>query len=108
MKIFDCPYLDGIVELNDEREIHIISNHPDLLPEYESQLGETLKNPDEVRCSKRFGNARMFCRWFDSVRLGKFIVVVVISEGKASNRHWIITAYLSRKLTHGAIEWKKD
>ena len=108
MKIFDCPYLDGIVELSAEREIHIASHHPDLVPEYVNQLAETLQEPDEVRRSNRFSNARMFCRWFDSVRMGKFIVVVVISEGKASNRHWIITAYLSRKLTHGAIEWKKD
>jgi hypothetical protein len=108
MKIFDCPYLDGIVELNAERETHIVSNHPDLLPEYANQIAETLKDPDEVRSSNRFGNARMFCRWFESVRMGKFIIAVVISEGETSNRHWIVTAYISRKLAHGAIEWKKD
>lgn len=108
MKIFDCPYLDGIIELSAEREAHIAQNHPDLLPEYATQLADTLNAPDEVRRSNRFANARMFCRWFDSVRMGKFIVVVVISDGETSNRHWIVTAYISRKLTHGVSEWKKD
>jgi len=50
----------------------------------------------------------MFCRWFESVKQGKYVIIVVISEGEIKNRHWIITSYISQKLTHGDIEWKKD
>ncbi|MDD5206961.1 MAG: hypothetical protein PHS17_16170 [Desulfobacterales bacterium] len=47
-------------------------------------------------------------RWFDSLRGGKYIVVVVISEDKPSTRHWVVTAYMARKLAGGDIEWKKS
>jgi len=29
---FDCPELGALVELSDEREMHIISRHPELTP----------------------------------------------------------------------------
>jgi hypothetical protein len=48
---FFCPYLNTEVELTLEREQHISQNHPDLLPEYRSRIGETLADPDEVRRS---------------------------------------------------------
>jgi hypothetical protein len=49
MKKFPCPYLNGDVELTDEREAHIAEMHPDLLPEYLLQLAQTLEDLDEVR-----------------------------------------------------------
>jgi hypothetical protein len=103
-----CSYLSSDVELSPERERHITENHPDLLPEYREQVLQTLLEPEEVRLSARFKKARLFTRWFDSVRGGKYIVVVVISEGKPSNRHWVVTAYMARKLAGGDIEWKKN
>ncbi len=39
---------------------------------------------------------------------GKYIVVVVVSEPDAMNRHWIITAYLTRRLVEGEVEWKRN
>jgi hypothetical protein len=99
--LIHCPYLSSDVELSPEREKHIAESHPDLLPEYREQLVKTLIEPDQVRLSARFMKARLFTRWFDSVRGGKYIVVVVISEGKPMNRHWIITAYMARKLAGG-------
>ena len=47
-------------------------------------------------------------RWYADVRLGKHVVVVVVSELNAAERHWIITAYLARKLVDGEVEWKRD
>ena len=105
---FPCPYLSSEVELSSEREKHIAEHHPDLLPEYRDCIAETLLEPDQVRLSARFKNARLFTRWFDSVRGGKYIVVVVISETKPSKRHWIVTAYMARRLVGGDIEWKKS
>ena len=70
MKTFPCPYLKGEVELTEEREAHIAYNHPDLLPRYLAQIGQTLADPDQVRRSTRMSAARLFYRWFEDVRQG--------------------------------------
>ncbi len=49
-----------------------------------------------------------FCRWFDDVKQGKYVVVVVVSESSPHQHSWIIPAYITKKLTHGEIEWKKN
>lgn len=107
MKIFPCPYLNGEVELTDEREAHIKETHPDLLPQYFGEIGETLANPNEIRRSKHMTAARIFYRWFETVRKGKNVAVVVVSEESPTNRHWIITAYVTRQLPKGEPEWRK-
>lgn len=108
MNLFQCRYLGGEVELTDERERHIAQTHPELLPEHQAALAATLADPDQVRRSVRFGNARLFSRWFTSLRGGKYVVVVVVSDVDSINRHWIITAYIARKLAEGAIEWQRS
>ncbi len=70
MQTFPCPYLNGEVELTDEREAHIAQTHPDLLPEYLAQLKQTLADPDLIRRSLRMSAAGLFYRWFDAVRQG--------------------------------------
>jgi len=107
MTYFQCPYLSKVVELPDERKKHIAENHPDLFPEYEDRIPVVLSNPDQVRVSERFKNAHLFGKWFDNIRGGKYIVVVVISEDWPINRHWIVTAYITRRLSGGTIEWQK-
>jgi len=108
MQTFPCPYLKGEVELTDEREAHIANTHPDLLPEYLPQVTQTLADPDQVRRSIRMSAARIFYRWFDDVRQGKYVVVVVVSEATPAERNWIITAYVTRRLIDGEIEWQKN
>ena len=108
MRVFPCPYLKTEVELSEDRESHVATTHPDLLPEYQSQMEQTLAEPSEVRRSTRMNAARLFSRWFDDVRHGKFVVVVVVSEIAPTMRNWIITAYMARRLAEGEIEWKKD
>jgi hypothetical protein len=108
MTRFPCPYLNADVELTDEREQHIAQRHPDLLPEHRQRIADTLAEPDQVRRGKRFAQARLFSRWFESLRGGKYVVVVVVTDSPPDNRHWIITAYLARKLTEGAIEWPQN
>ncbi len=106
MTRFPCPYLKGEVELSEEREAHIAERHPDLLPEHRARIGETLADPDQVRRSSRFGNARLFSRWYPAARGGKHVVVVTVSE--AQGGHWIVTSYLARKLAEGEVEWKRN
>jgi hypothetical protein len=108
MRRFPCPYLKGEVDLTEERERHIAERHPDLLPDHMEQVRETLADPEQVRRSVRFGNATLFSRWHADARNGKHVVVVVVSDLDAANRHWIVTAYLSRKLAEGEVEWKRN
>jgi hypothetical protein len=108
MTRFPCPILKGEVELTGEREGHIARRHPDLLPRHRDCLAQTLADPDSVRQSPRFGQARLFSRWFPEVRGGNHVVVVVVSEGLESSRHWIITAYLARRLAEGDTLWQRN
>lgn len=107
MAFFPCPYLSGEVELTDERERHIAERHPDLLPTHRNRIAETLADPDEVRKSARFANARLFARQFDTIG-GKHVVVVVVSDTVPAQRHWVITAYLARRLAEGDVEWQRS
>ena len=104
MALFPCPYLRGKVECTDEREWHIGQRHPDLLPTHRDYLITTLADPDLVRRSVRFGDARLFSRWYRD--LGKYVVVVVVSE--IGGRNWIVTAYIARRLAEGETEWQRS
>lgn len=33
---------------------------------------------------------------------------LVVSEPDVLSRHWIITAYLTKKLVEGEVEWKRS
>jgi hypothetical protein len=104
MKLFPCPYLKSDVELSEERETHIAFQHPDLLPEFINEIGETLAQPDDVRKGKRLVSERRFYRWFDHVRDGKYVAVVVVSETAPMTRHWIVTSFITRRLPAGENE----
>ena len=104
---FHCPYLDGEVELTGERERHIAESHPDLLPEHRARIADALADPDQVRRSARAVGARLFARWFEGLRGGKHVVVVVVS-GPAAGRHWVIPAYMARRLAEGETEWTRS
>ena len=108
MTRFFCPYLKGEVELTPEREKHIAERHPDLFPEHQDCISATLGDPDLVRRSARLDNARLFSRWFETVRGGKHVVVVILSSKGTSPEHFIITAYMTRRLAQGATEWQRS
>ena len=102
-RFFSCPHLGATVELTQEREKHIMQNHPGTLPDYLEQLAETLQSPDNVRCSDRDPAARLFSKWFATIRTGRYLVVVTVSDIDTA-RHWIITAYTAQKLTGGNLK----
>jgi hypothetical protein len=108
MTRFACPYLNGEVELTEERERHVAERHPDLLPQYRGRIAETLSDPDQVRRSARFAAAKLFSRWYNDPRGGRHVVVVVVSEPDPVGRHWIITAYIARSLAGGEVEWSRS
>ena len=108
MTRFDCPYLKGEVEMTEERERHIGERHPDLLPHHRGRIAETLSDPDQVRRAARFAGAKMFSRWYNDLRGGKHVVVVVVSEPDPGGRHWIVTAYIARRLAEQEVEWRRN
>jgi len=105
---FPCPKLGGEVEFTAEREAHIRDRHPDLLPDHREKIAETLADPDFIRRSIRMATARLFSKWYNDLRNGRHVVVVVVSEGGATARHWIITAYIARSLGEGEVEWQRS
>ncbi len=104
---FPCPYLKADVELTEEREQHIADRHPDLLPEYRDRVADVMVDPDAVLRDADYPNTRLFYRWFEDLIGGKHVVAAVISETSLSVRHWIVTAFLSRKPPKGDLEWKR-
>ena len=108
MTQFPCPYLKAEFELTEERERHIAERHPDLLPDHRQRLAEVLADPDQIRRSLRFGRARLFARCYTDLERGRHIVVVVVSETTPTQRHWIITGYITTKLVEGDVEWRRD
>ena len=103
-----CPYLGADVEWTEERRLHVAKRHPDLLPAHEEKIAETLASPDMVCLSARSIKAKLFSRWYTELQGGKHVVVVVVTEPGKERRHWIITAYLARRLAEGAVEWKRS
>lgn len=90
---FNCPVLGSDVELTDERARHIAERHPDLLPAHLAELGAAVREPNDV-LPAFVGDKRLFVRWADTIKGGRYVVAVVVSEG---TRHWIVTAYLTRR-----------
>ena len=102
MEFFQCPYLGGLVELNEEREQHIRENHSELLPALYEHIAATLAEPEQIQRSQTHANTRLFTRW-DELR-AKYIIVVVVSD--PDPRDWIVTAYIAGKPAKGATEWR--
>lgn len=65
---------------------------------------EAVENPG---CQEP-GQARLLSRWYPDLRGGKFVVVVVLSESEPYVRHWVITAYIARRLAGGKTEWQRS
>jgi hypothetical protein len=103
---FECPYLDGPVELTDEREARIRDLHELVLEnEYLAIVG-TLQDPDQVRRSRKDPAARLFVRWYDLAN-GKHCLVVVVEDSAPVNRFWIVTAFLTDQPRRGNLEWQR-
>jgi hypothetical protein len=107
MRRFPCPYLKAEVELTPERERHIAERHPELSEKINECLAKTLADPDQVRRSSRFANARLISRNFEDLWGQKQLVVVVVSQ-LGPPRHWIITSYLTRRFSSGELEWTRN
>jgi len=105
-----CPYLDGDVELTAEREAHIRLDHSEVLPAFLNELRETVREPDTVL--SRIEGERAFVRQWPQLLGGKGLMVVVVTDPvpsipEARPRHWIVTAYIVRRLPRWKTEWAR-
>ncbi len=105
MDFFQCPYLGGLVELNEEREQHILAEHSELLPGRLHLVASTLADPDLIlRRENNSGISYPFCRWNDD--LGNYVIVAVVRD--PAPRDWIVTAYIAGRLLKGETIWKRN
>ncbi len=104
---FRCPYLSGEVEWTEEREHHVATRHPELIPAHRAEMAETLADPDEVRVDSEYPNTRLFCRRFADLMGGKSVIIAVVSTPAPDVRHWIVTAWVTGKPPKGGVEWKR-
>jgi hypothetical protein len=95
------------VDLTEERERHIEEEHPELLPAHRNRLAEVLADPDVIQRSGRT-DEHLLSRWYTDIGRGRHIVVVVISQANRPARHWIVTAYMARRLRRGGIVWRRS
>lgn len=110
MTRFSCPFLQAEVELTAERVAHIKRQHPEVADEIPNLIEQTIADPDEVRGDRRFPSTRLFSRWLDDLLRGKILVVAVVtdhpdSDAAGPGRHWVVTAYPTRRITQGDVLW---
>jgi len=82
-------YWNTIVELK----------HP-IMKKYEKETKETLREPDEVRRSRKDPAVHLYYRRYD-----KYFVCVLAKH--LNGEGFIITAYLSNNVKKGDIVWRK-
>ena len=102
METFHWPYLDGLVELNNERGRHIAEKHPQLLPNRPEYIATTLADPDLILRKAADDDTILFYRWFYD--LDKYAMVAVVNHPA---RDWIITAFVTRRLQRGETIWQR-
>ena len=69
-------YIDvfgGLIELTDERWLHIIKEHPEAA-RYKEKIQEVLANPDYVKKSSRDAEVLLYYRFYDDISKGKYIL----------------------------------
>ena len=109
---FECAYLGGPVELTDERESHVLEYHPGLLASGYDLIITVLSDPDLIREDPDAPVATLlFSRWYDVPthrRGGRHAVVAVVIGTEPGWRHWIVTAYVARRVPERDVIWRRS
>ncbi|MFN0145918.1 MAG: hypothetical protein ACKVT1_05360 [Dehalococcoidia bacterium] len=107
----ECPFLGGLVEFNDERREHIESVHPREARDVFDELASVVCDPDVVFETPRQGEHAL-ARAQEN-HASHFVVAIVVTEDVRSServhaRHWVVTAYISRRLPRWRILWRRS
>ena len=104
MEFFQCPYLGSSVELSENREQHIRTEHHGLPFDLHTYIAGALGSPDLVIRKSQSDNTIQFYRWYYD--LNKYMVVVVVLD--AGPRYWIVTAYATGRPQRGETLWQRN
>jgi hypothetical protein len=99
-----CPYLSADVELTDERVAHIRSTHPAEAQHILDGLSLVVREPESVYVRAGGEDQYLLARKVDLPTGSKHIVVIVVRQDE-SKRLWVITAFITRRLS-GGDRWK--
>lgn len=92
------------IRLTDERLAHIL-DHPEMSG-MESEIGETLREPESVIQSRSDAETRLYYRFHASIMVGdKFLCVVVKAQREDA---FILTAYLTDRPKRGEVIWTAE
>jgi hypothetical protein len=95
-------YQNRQVRLTEERLAHILT-HPEMV-EMESQIADTLKNPQLVRKSRSDDSAELFYRFYTQLVIGDKWLCIVVKY--LPNDAFIVTAYFTDKPKKGDDLWQ--
>jgi hypothetical protein len=98
--LFD--YQNRKVRLTEERLAHILT-HPEMV-EMESQIADTLKNPQLVRKSRSDDSVELFYRFYTQRVIGDKWLCIVVKY--LPNDAFIVTAYFTDKPKKGDDLWQ--
>lgn len=95
-------YQNRQVRLTEERLAHILT-HPEMV-EMESQIADTLKNPQLVRKSRSDDSAELFYRFYTQMVIGDKWLCIVVKY--LPDDAFIVTAYFTDKPKKGDDLWQ--
>ena len=99
--VFRCPALGDVeVELTLERSIHIQKAHPADSALILEHLQAVVAQPDVSLRSQDNEQEYLLSREFELGTGSKHIVAIIV-EQRAPRRFWIVTAFVTRRLSRG-------
>jgi hypothetical protein len=106
MILLECPFLKQPVRMSQERQTHVLDDHPHMAASWPSMVQEVLMRPDEIRWSHRRASTLVFGRWYPLLLGGKYVLVVVVLDATGKQEPWIVTAYVARHWRMGDVAWR--
>jgi hypothetical protein len=97
-------YQDRQVRLTEARLAHILT-HPEMIG-MESQIANTLKNPQLVRKSQSDDSSKLFYRFYIQTTIGDKWLCIVVKY--LPDDAFVITAYFTDKPKKGDNLWQSE
>jgi len=91
-----------IIELNNERWLHIIREHPEVSP-HKERIQEILAKPDYVKKSSRDPEVLLYYKFYSDIFMGKYMLIVA----KKGLRSFILSCYITDMIKKGVTLWEK-
>lgn len=101
-EFFDCPYLGTSVELTAERRAHIEDAHPADAARIIQHLRGTIEASEAQFASIDEAGVYLLAKGIEMPTGSKHIAAIIVSD-EGSNRRWIVTAFVTRRL--GGYRW---